>query len=82
MCWRPAVRAIWLIHGLCEGRVAAAQSVTVGSAVAAATPHPDATGSGSNTIGTDVFLVMSFLPPGFSKPQYKVRSHASEMNSQ
>lgn len=36
------------------------------------TPHPDAQGGGGKTLGTDVILVLSFLPPGFSQPQYKV----------
>lgn len=47
-------------------------SQTQGSAVASDTPHPDASGGGGKTLGTDVFLIASFLPPGFTKPQYKV----------
>ena len=46
---------------------------------AADTPHTDALGDGSNVLGTTVYLVMSFLPAGYSKIVYRVRMHTERM---
>ena len=40
---------------------------------AADTPHTDALGDGSNVLGTTVYLVMSFIPAGYSSVVYRVR---------
>ncbi|KAK9811999.1 hypothetical protein WJX73_007485 [Symbiochloris irregularis] len=61
-------------------RSSAAVSKTQGTAVGSDTPHPDAQGGGSKVIGNEVWLVMTYLPTGFSSPQYMVVGSNASLN--